>query len=122
MYLCGDANESGRRKTSMTKLFRGNNTDVKKLGDMLSNLVIPVKKAGKLNKNLREKWKKVACDVISEHTEVGMVKSGILYIEVDSAMWLHHISSFKKEELLASIQNEFKRGYISDIKFRVRTF
>ena len=106
----------------MTKPFRGNNTDVKKLGDMLSNLVIPVKKAGKLNKNLREKWKKVAGDVISEHTEVGMVKSGILYIEVDSAMWLHHISSFKKEELLVSIQSEFKRGYISDIKFRVRTF
>jgi hypothetical protein len=122
MYLCGDANESGRRKTSMTKLFRGNNTDVKKLGDMLSNLVIPVKKAGKLNKNLREKWKKVAGDVISEHTEVAMVKSGILYIEVDSAMWLHHISSFKKEELLVSIQSEFKRGYISDIKFRVKTF
>ena len=122
MYLCGDANESGRRKTSMTKLFRGNNTDVKKLGDMLSNLVIPVKKVGKLNKNMREKWKKVAGDVISEHTEVGMVKSGILYIDVDSATWLHHISSFKKEELLASIQNEFKRGYISDIKFRVRTF
>lgn len=122
MYLCGDANESGRRKTSMTKLFRGNNTDVKKLGDMLNNIVMPVKRAGKLNKNLREKWKKVAGEVISEHTEVGMVKSGILYIEVDSAMWLHHISSFKKEELLVSIQSEFKRGYISEIKFRVKTF
>lgn len=106
----------------MTKQIRGSNTEVKKLGDMLSNLVIPVKKAGKLNKNLREKWKKVAGEVISEHTEVGMVKSGTLYIEVDSAMWLHHISSFKKEELLTSVQNEFKRGYISDIKFRVRTF
>lgn len=105
----------------MRKQFRGNNTEVKKLGDMLGNIVMPVKRAGKLNKNLREKWKKVAGEAISEHTEVGMVKSGILYIEVDSAMWLHHISSFKKEELLASIQNEFKRGYISDIRFRVRT-
>ena len=106
----------------MRKQFRGNNTEVKKLGDMLGNIVVPVKRAGKLNKNLREKWKKVAGEAISEHTEVGMVKSGVLFIEVDSAMWLHHISSFKKEELLASIQNEFKRGYISDIRFRVRTF
>ena len=104
------------------KPLRGKNTDVKKLGDMLSNIVMPVKKAGKLNKNLREKWKKVAGKVVSEHTEVAMVKSGMLYIDVDSATWLHHISSFKKEELLASIQNEFKRGYISDIRFRVRTF
>jgi hypothetical protein len=122
MYLCSDANESGRRKIDMTKQFRGNNTEVKKLGDMLSYIAMPVKRAGKLNKNLREKWKKAAGEVISEHTEVGMVKSGMLYIEVDSATWLHHISSFKKEELLASIQSEFKIGYISDIKFRVGLF
>tara|TARA_B100000959_G_scaffold241143_1_gene262824 strand:+ start:693 stop:1013 length:321 start_codon:yes stop_codon:yes gene_type:complete len=106
----------------MTKHFKGSSTEIKKLGDMLSNIVMPVKKAGKRNKNLREKWKKAAGEVISEHTEVGMVKSGILYIEVDSATWLHHISSFKKEKLLASIQNEFKRGYISDIRFQVTTF
>jgi predicted nucleic acid-binding Zn ribbon protein len=106
----------------MKKQFRGNKTEVKMLGDMLSDTVMSAKRAGKRNKNLREKWKMVAGEVISGHTEVGMVKSGVLYIEVDSAMWLHHISSFKKEELLASIQNEFKRGYISDIKFRVGIF
>ena len=106
----------------MMKPFRGNETDVKKLGDMLSNTVLSVKRAGKRNINLREKWKNVAGEVISKHTEVGMVRNGVLYIEVDSATWLHHISSFKKEELLVSIQNEFKRGYISDIKFRVGNF
>ncbi len=104
------------------KPFRTNKTEVKKLGDILSNTVVSVKRAGKRNKNLREKWKNVAGEVISDHTEVGMVKSGVLYIEVDSALWLHHLSSFKKEELLASIQQEFKRGYISDIKFRVGNF
>jgi predicted nucleic acid-binding Zn ribbon protein len=106
----------------MRKQFRGNNTEVKKLGDMLSNIVIPVKKAGKRNKNLMEKWENIAGEVISEHTEVGMVKGGVLHINVDSATWLHHIFSFKKEELLASIQKEFKLGYISDIRFRVKTF
>ncbi len=106
----------------MIKPFRGNETEVKKLGDMLSNTVLSVKRAGKRNKNLREKWKNVAGEAISGHTEVGMVKNGVLYIDVDSATWLHHISSFKKEELLASIQNEFKKGYISDIKFRVGIF
>ena len=106
----------------MMKPSRGNETEVKKLGDMLSNTVLSVKRAGKRNKNLREKWKNVAGEVISEHTEVGVVRNGVLNIEVDSATWLHHISSFKKEELLKSIQKEFKRGYISDIKFRVGNF
>ncbi len=104
------------------KHFRGNKTEVKKLGDLLSNAILSVKREGSRNKNLREKWKKVSGEIISSHTEVGMVKSGVLYIKVDSATWLHHIYGFKKEELLTSIQQEFKRGYISDIKFRVGTF
>lgn len=97
-------------------------TDVKKLGDMLQNTVLSVKREGKKNKNLREKWKQAAGEIISSHSEVEMVKRGILYIKVDSASWLHHISGFKKDSLLMSMQKEFKRGYISDIKFRVGTF
>ncbi len=104
------------------KHFKEGKMEVKKLGDMLQDTVMSVKRAGKTNKSIKEKWKIVAGDIISNHTEVGMVKSGVLYIEVDSASWLHHISGFKKEELLTSIQKEFKRGYISDIKFRVGTF
>ncbi|MCP4268680.1 MAG: DUF721 domain-containing protein [Candidatus Brocadiaceae bacterium] len=104
------------------KHFSGDKTEVKKLGDLLRNSVLSIKREGNRNKNLREKWKKVSGEKISSHTEVGMVKSGILYIKVDSATWLHHISGFKKEELLTSIQQEFKSGYISDIKFRVGTF
>ncbi len=104
------------------KHFKEGKMEVKKLGDMLQETVKSVERAGKKSKSIREKWKIVAGDIISNHTEVGMVKSGVLYIEVDSASWLHHISGFKKEELLTSIQKEFKRGYISDIKFRVGTF
>ena len=104
------------------KHFSGNKTDVKKLSDLLQSSVLSVKREGNRNKDLREKWKKVSGETISSHTEVVIVKSGVLYIKVDSATWLHHISGFKKEELLTSIQQEFKRGYISDIKFRVGTF
>ncbi len=104
------------------KHFKEGKMEVKKLGDMLQDTVMSVKRAGKTNKSIKEKWKIVAGDIISNHTEVGMVKSGVLYIEVDSATWLHHISGFKKEELLTSIQKEFKRGYISDRKFRVGSF
>ena len=106
----------------MMKRFRGNNTDVKKLGDMLSNTVMSVKRVGKRNKSLREKWNNAAGEAISSHTEARMVKGGILYVEVDSATWLHHVSTFKKEELLASMQNKFKSGHISEIKFRVGVF
>lgn len=106
----------------MREQFGRNKTDVKKLGDMLQDTVISVKKARGRNKSLREKWKKAAGEAITSHTEVRMVKGGVLYVEVDSATWLHHVATFKKEELLASMQNEFKRGYISEIKFQVGVF
>ncbi len=106
----------------MKELFRGNRTAVKKLGDMLQDTVTAVKRARSRNKSLREKWKKAVGEEISSHTEVRMVKSGVLYVEVDSATWLHHVSTFKKEELLASMQNEFKRGHISEITFRIGVF
>ena len=99
-----------------------NRTGVRKLGDMLQDTVASVKRARSRNKNLREKWKKAAGEDISSHTEVEMVKSGVLYVAVDSATWLHHVSTFKKEELLTSMQNEFKKGHISEIKFRVGVF
>ncbi|MFQ5786591.1 MAG: DUF721 domain-containing protein [Thermodesulfobacteriota bacterium] len=102
--------------------FRRNKTEVKKLGDMLQNTVISVKRERGRNKSLREKWKNAAGEAISSHTEVRMVKGGVLYVEVDSAMWLHHVANFKKGELLTSMQNEFKRGYISEIKFQVGVF
>ena len=106
----------------MKKQYGRNSTAVKKLGDMLQDTVTSVKRVRSRNKSLREKWKKAVGEEISSHTEVRMVKSGVLYVEVDSATWLHHVATFKKEELLASMQNEFKRGYISEIKFRVGVF
>ena len=122
MYLCGHAHEFRRRECNVKGQYGRNRTGTRKLGDILQDTVTTVKRARSRNKNLREKWKKAAGEDISSHTEVEMVKSGVLYVAVDSATWLHHVSTFKKEELLTSMQNEFKRGHISEIKFRIGVF
>jgi len=122
VYLRDHAYEFRRREYNMRGQFGRNKTAEKKLGDMLQDTVTSVKRARSRNKSLREKWRKAVGEDISSHTEVKMVKSGVLYVEVDSATWLHHVSTFKKEELLASMQNEFKRGHISEIKFRIGVF
>ena len=106
----------------MIKRIKRKDNEIKKLGDMLQNTMISMKRARDQNKSLREKWKKAAGEEISKHTEARMVKSGVLFIEVDSATWLHQIVAFKKEELLASMQKEFKREYISEIRFKAGVF
>lgn len=92
----------------------------RKLGDILRETAVSVERARNRDKSLREKWKKASGITVSGHTEARMVKEGVLHVEVDSAAWMHHIVAFEKEKLLASMQNEFKRGYISDIHFRIR--
>lgn len=122
MYLCSYAHGFRRKRSNMKEQFERKGSNVKKLGDMLQSTVMSVKRERNRNKSLREKWKMAAGEDISSHTEARMVKSGVLYVYVDSATWLHHVATFKKEELLESMQNVFKRGYISEIKFRVGLF
>ncbi len=94
-------------------------SDVKKLGDLVQKAARVVKAKSKVNRGLSVKWAEIAGPDILEHTDVKGLKKGVLYVRVDSATWLHYITAFKKEELLRSIQNEYKQRFISDIRFYI---
>ncbi len=97
----------------------GKSDNVKKLGELVRTTAEVVKARSKANRGLSEKWATIADRDILEHTDVKGIKKGILYVRVDSATWLHYITAFKKEELLKSVQNEYKQKFISDIRFYV---
>jgi predicted nucleic acid-binding Zn ribbon protein len=94
-------------------------SDVKKLGDLVQKVARIVKAKSKTNRGLSVKWAEIADQDVLEHTDVKGLKKGVLYVRVDSATWLHYITAFKKEELLKSIQNEYKQRFISDIRFYI---
>ena len=94
-------------------------SDIKKLGDLVQKAARIVKAKSKTNRSLSVKWAEIANQDILEHTDVKGLKMGVLYVRVDSATWLHYITAFKKEELLRSIQNEYKQKFISDIRFYI---
>ncbi len=93
--------------------------NVKKLGDLVHKTAEGIKAKSKANRRLSEKWATIADPEILEHTDVKEIKKGILYVRVDSATWPHYITAFKKEELLKSVQSEYRQRYISDIRFYV---
>jgi predicted nucleic acid-binding Zn ribbon protein len=97
----------------------GKYDNVKKLGDLVHKTAEGIKARSKANRRLSEKWATIAGPEILEHTDVKEIKKGILYVRVDSATWLHYITAFKKEELLKSVQSEYRQRYISDIRFYV---
>ncbi len=94
-------------------------SDVKKLGDLVQKVARVVKAKSKANRSISAKWTEIADQDILEHTDVKGLKNGVLYVRVDSATWLHYITAFKKEELLKSVQNEYKQRFISDIRFYI---
>jgi predicted nucleic acid-binding Zn ribbon protein len=93
--------------------------EVKKLGDLVQKAARVVKAKSKANRSLSVKWAEIADQDILEHTDVKGLKKGVLYVRADSATWLHYITAFKKEELLRSMQNEYKQRFISDIRFYI---
>lgn len=93
--------------------------DIKKLGELVDKTVKIVSLKMKASKGLSEKWTAIADKDILDHTRVKGMQRDILHVKVDSAVWLHYIVAFKKEELLRSVQKEYKKRHISDIRFYI---
>lgn len=95
------------------------NKYIKKISDILPGVVKKVKRKVKSSERLRTIWnEQVDSDVLC-HTEIREVTGNTLKVTVDSATWLHYISTFKKEEILRSLQEKGGSNFISDIKFYV---
>lgn len=93
--------------------------DIKKISDILPGVVKVVKSKVKNSERLRTRWSNLVDNDVFCHTEAREINGNTLTVIVDSATWLHYISTFKKEEILRSLQEEKGKKYISDIKFYV---
>jgi predicted nucleic acid-binding Zn ribbon protein len=101
-------------------LFMQNRNAVKKLQDLMPVVEKRTMAKRKHNRGIGIRWDKIVGEEISRHTEFEGIKGDTIFVWVDSAVWLHYITAFKKEELLKDVQSEYKSKFISDIKFRVR--
>jgi len=93
--------------------------DAKPLGSFIINTIKRLEAERKKNHSLAEAWRKNVSNDILEHTKVEGIRGNVLFIKVDSAIWLHNIVAFRKQELLRLMQAGYKSKYISDIKFKI---
>jgi predicted nucleic acid-binding Zn ribbon protein len=93
--------------------------DVKPLKGFIVDTVKRLNTERYKNSSLINAWRKNVDTDILEHTEVDGIKGGVLTIKVDSAIWLHNIVAFRKQELLRSMQEGYKSRYIYEIKFKI---
>ena len=91
----------------------------KPLGGFIMNTIKRLEAERKKNSSLAEAWRKNVSNDILEHTKVEGIRGNVLFVKVDSAIWLHNIVAFRKHELLQLMKESYKSKYISDIKFKI---
>jgi hypothetical protein len=53
------------------------------------------------------------------HCQITAVKKGVVHVLVDSATCLHEMANFRKQEILAGLQQHKGIGKVHDIEFRL---
>lgn len=112
MILYGDLPE---------RCYYKNNNQIKKLSELLKGLGLIKRRYKHISDEMLNVLNNNIDNQIKEHINIIALKKGILYMEVDSHSWLHHLANFYKQELLDIFQRHVKSTFISDIKFRLAT-
>ena len=68
---------------------------------------------------IQEKWKLIAGTIVAEHSCPGRLASNVLYVYVDSSVWLAEISRFHSENILRKIQSEIGADTVKSVRFQV---
>jgi predicted nucleic acid-binding Zn ribbon protein len=87
----------------------------------ISKILDTLKASGELGQQLEqaqiwEQWPAIAGVDLMHHGQPRAVKNNVLYIEVDSAVWMHKFSYFKAD-ILSKIGEVFGKLMIEDLHF-----
>lgn len=67
---------------------------------------------------LERAWEEAAGAEIAKHTRVGVVKRGVMEIEVGSAALLQELAGFHKKRLLEALKKNLAGVTLRDLRFR----
>lgn len=92
------------------------------VGDVLADFL----RASGLREKLRSPeiydcWPEVAGPEAARHSRVVGLSNCTLHVEVDSAPWLHMLSTFRKPDLLRGLAQVTHAVRIKDIQFKIGT-
>ena len=100
--------------------YRTKNATPQPLGDVLGRFM----RTSGLKDKLRSPavyncWPEVAGPDASQHSRVVGFDNATLYVEVDSAPWLHMLSQFRRRELLQGMREMMRGARVTDIRFKI---
>ena len=85
------------------------------LSEILGNL--PVKERVK-EYGLWKVWDKLAGEAVSRHCQPDRLKDGILFLKVDSPVWMQQLQ-FMKSLILEKVNGYMKDNAVKDVRFQI---
>lgn len=68
---------------------------------------------------VRNIWKLIVGEEVYQCTEIVGLKNGILYVNVESSVMIHHLTNFEKHAIIEKI-SDIAGTEVKDIRFKVR--
>lgn len=75
--------------------------------------------AGSSLQKIQTQWKLIAGKTVAAHSCPGRLSGDILYVYVDSSVWLAEITRFYSDDILGRIQREVGPDTVKALRFQV---
>ncbi len=92
-----------------------------RIGQILKDVVPRRDFADRTYNKVKEAWRHVMGDDVSKYAVVKDLKNRILYVNVESAALIHHLTNFERHAIIARINEIVGSGCIEDIRFKAGT-
>ncbi|MDO9574233.1 MAG: DUF721 domain-containing protein [Candidatus Contubernalis sp.] len=92
---------------------------MEKLGEALKKTINKMGFAKKIKEEMAlSHWEEIAGTQVMEHTRVGEIKGGVLFVYVENSHWSQHLSFFKPS-LINKLNHKLGASLVKDIHFKV---
>ncbi|OOP57472.1 MAG: hypothetical protein AYP45_03260 [Candidatus Brocadia carolinensis] len=96
-----------------------NRSNAVKVGQVLKGLFPKRSREDGICKEVRNAWKEIVGEEVYQSTEITDLKKGILYVNVESPVLIHHLTNFEKDAIIHGINELTQANYLNDIRFKV---
>ncbi|GAN32725.1 MAG: DUF721 domain-containing protein [Candidatus Brocadia sp. AMX2] len=95
-----------------------NRNKIVRIGQILKDVFPKRSITDRTYNQVREAWRRIAGDDVCKYSDVTGLKNRVLYVNVESAALIHHLTNFEKHAIIARINEIVGTKCVEDIRFK----
>ncbi len=99
------------------RYFYNRNTAVR-IGQVLKDVLPKRNAADRVYNQVKNAWQHIVGEDVCKCTSITGIKNGVLYVNAESAVLIHHLTNFEKNAIISRINEIMGTKCIDDIRFK----